>query len=281
MKPVYIIGGDMRSCYMALYFIEKGYEVYFMDSFDSEMILNSGCKEISDIKEIHGIMILPVPVSKDMVYVNSKNNNISLADIIAMSGSCDMVCGGVVPDILENECKRNNTVCYDFMKDDEVACKNAIATAEGAIFDAFMGRGININGSKSLVTGYGRCAKPLAQRLKCMGSEVTIAARSNKARAEAEAAGYQITDFDSMKDKAATYDFCFNTVPALVIKEDFLRQVSSDILIIDIASKPGGVDFAYCDGHDIQYKHSLGIPGRYSPETSGRILAEAIIMKGF
>ncbi len=280
MKPVYIIGGDKRSCYMALYFADKGYDVYFMDLCDSKQLAIRGCIEISDIREIHGIMILPVPISKDMVYINSISSNISLSDIISMAANCDMVCGGVIPDILVNECKRNNVICYDFMKDDEVACKNAIATAEGAIFDAFTGRDINICGSSSLVTGYGRCAKPLAQRLKCFGSHVTIAARSSKARAEAEAAGYDVVDFTKMAENASSYDFCFNTVPALVVKEDFLKAVSSDILIIDIASKPGGVDFDYCNQYGINYKYSLGIPGKYSPDTSGRILAEAVIMKG-
>ena len=40
---------------------------------------------------------------------------------------------------------------------------------------------------------------------------------------------------------------------------------------------PGGVDFEYCKEHEIPYRHSLGIPGKLSPKSSGIILADAAI----
>ena len=72
-------------------------------------------------------------------------------------------------------------------------------------------------------------------------------------------------------------DFCFNTVPARVVCEDILSLLSRHAVVIDIASMPGGVDFDYCKEHDIPYKHSLGIPGKLSPKTSGMILADAVV----
>jgi len=71
-------------------------------------------------------------------------------------------------------------------------------------------------------------------------------------------------------------DFCFNAVPARVVCEDILSLLSRHAVVIDIASMPGGVDFDYCKEHDIPYKHSLGIPGKLSPKTSGMILADAV-----
>lgn len=281
MKQIYIIGGDMRSCYMASYFIKQGYEVYYSDAYDEDMMHQFGCKMIDDLSSIHGILILPIPVTNNRECIKGKNGNILIKDILPSIANCEIVCGGIIPLVIANECNNKNVICYDFMKDDELACKNAIATAEGAIVEAFIGKDINIDGSRSLVTGFGRCAKPLASRLKKLGSEVTIAARSDDARKEALAEGYMATDLIHMNKDADKYDFCFNTIPALVIKEDFLSKVSPDIYIIDIASMPGGIDFDYCKMHSIKYNHSLGIPGKYSPDTSGRILANAVIKKGY
>jgi len=62
-----------------------------------------------------------------------------------------------------------------------------------------------------------------------------------------------------------------------VICEDILSQFHQGAVVVDIASMPGGVDFDYCKEHDIPYRHSLGIPGRLSPRTSGIILADAAV----
>ena len=45
---------------------------------------------------------------------------------------------------------------------------------------------------------------------------------------------------------------------------------------------PGGTDFVYCKSKGIKAVHSLGLPGKYSPKTSGEILGNAIldIIKG-
>lgn len=51
----------------------------------------------------------------------------------------------------------------------------------GAIAESFMMSDINIENSKCLVTGYGRCGRVLAQKLLRMGAEVTVTARSVEA----------------------------------------------------------------------------------------------------
>jgi dipicolinate synthase subunit A len=90
--------------------------------------------------------------------------------------------------------------------------------------------------------------------------------------------GYKAVNFDEFNG-LGDFNYCFNTVPAMVLTEELLKEFSSDIVIIDIASRPGGTDFSCCDRLGITHRHSLGIPGRYSPDTSGKILAEAFIKK--
>ena len=75
----------------------------------------------------------------------------------------------------------------EYMQEDDTAYHNAVATAEGAVAEAILHSTINLCGAKSLLIGYGRCGKVLADRLMRMYSRVTVAERKESARAQAEA----------------------------------------------------------------------------------------------
>jgi dipicolinate synthase subunit A len=167
----------------------------------------------------------------------------------------------------------------DYMSFDSVAYKNAIATAEGAILEAISLSDINLHGSHSLITGFGRCGEILADKLKGLQSRVTVMDRKCEKRAKAFAYGYEAIEFDSSllkRDDGMKFDFVFNTVPSMVLDKKMLMQLSKDVIIIDISSAPGGVDFDYCNRHGIKAKLALGLPGKYAPKTSAEILLEVI-----
>jgi dipicolinate synthase subunit A len=166
----------------------------------------------------------------------------------------------------------------EYMKSDSVAYKNAIATAEGAIAEAIRASAINLHGSHSLVTGYGRCGEILAYKLKAMNSDVTVMDRSSEKRAKAYAYGFDTMKFDSeqLKINGKQFQFLFNTVPEKVIDAAILENLPKTVTIIDIASKPGGTDFDYCKEHGLYASLEAGLPGRYAPKTSAEILLDVI-----
>ena len=163
----------------------------------------------------------------------------------------------------------------DYMKLEGIAYENAIATAEGAIAEAILMSPVNLQGSYSLITGYGRCGEILASKCIALGSQVTVLERKKQGRSKAKAYGCQAYSFDDSV-VFEKYDFVFNTVPCPVIGRDIIEKLPRDVTIIDIASKPGGVDFDSCLQMKRKVKHSLGIPGKYAPKTSALILLEAI-----
>ena len=55
-----------------------------------------------------------------------------------------------------------------------------------------------------------------------------------------------------------------------------VREMHRDSLIVDIASSPGGCDRKAVERYGINYKLALGLPGIYTPKSSGKILAEAV-----
>ena len=63
----------------------------------------------------------------------------------------------------------------------------------------------------------------------------------------------------------------------MIFDSDKLSKLRRDTLIIDLASKPGGVDLAEAERLNIKTIHALGLPGKTAPVTAGEIIAESII----
>lgn len=76
--------------------------------------------------------------------------------------------------------------------------------------------------------------------------------------------------------QVADASFIFNTVPALVVTREVINACPDDLVIVDIASEPGGVDRAYAERRGLIWCWPLGIPGRVSPRTAGRILHDMV-----
>ncbi len=84
-------------------------------------------------------------------------------------------------------------------------------------------------------------------------------------------------NFHQLSKNVSDYDFIFNTIPSLVLTENILNNVHKDTTIIDIASKPGGTDFDACKSLGINARLCLGLPGKYSPKTSAKIIYNSIV----
>ena len=48
-------------------------------------------------------------------------------------------------------------------------------------------------------------------------------------------------------------------------------------MIIDLASYPGGVDFAYAEKCGIKAIHALSLPGKIAPKSAGEIIESTIL----
>lgn len=184
---------------------------------------------------------------------------------------------GNIPSNVVDVCSQKNVTCYDLMKMNQVALDNAVATAEGTVAEAIMLSAQNIAGHHCIILGYGRCAKELAKTIHGLSGLVTITARKATQLNEAVSDGYQTIPLSQMSTVLPQQDFIFNTIPARVLNEKEIQLIHKDAVIIDIASAPGGTDFAACESHGIPARLALGLPGKYSPKTSAEILYRAII----
>lgn len=270
-NKVGIFGGDKRHEYMATSLLDKGYSVSTYMLQDIVTLKNHTMVESFDtLIKLNKVLIGSMAMSSHPL---SKQDH---AFITQMLTKDHLLIAGNIPEDIIDLCRKKEAFCYDLMKCDSIAIINAIATAEGTIMEAIKSSDSNLHGSNCLVLGYGRCGKVLAAKLKGLDANVTIAARREDALAYAKAAGHSTIIINEMRSAISTFQFIFNTIPSLIIGPEYLDRVSADVLIIDIASAPGGVDFDYTTSQGINAKLCLGLPGKVAPKDSASILVNKI-----
>lgn len=261
----YLIGGDSREKYLAYQLERKGIEIIHPEQVD----------RLKDKKA--DIILLPTPVSMDRFTVKATEGQrkVNLKEVLEVAEKGQLIFGGVFPADFRGALEEKGVVVHDFMKMDDIAIQNAVATAEGAIAEAvFMSNEI-LHGQEVLVLGYGRCAEVLANKLKGMSARVTVMARREEARSRAWTFGNDILEFGDVKN-IEKFHYIFNTIPSMCITREWIDRLNRYCCIIDIASKPGGTDFDYCSKKGIRAKLCGSLPGRYAPKTSGELLAQKI-----
>lgn len=251
LQVIYLYGNDRRQKYLGNMLTEYGFTV--VDVPDGT--------DTYDRTSEYEVLMLPVAANEEI-----------LNEIIPFIHSKTYIVGGILPDYLIDVCNSENAKFLDYMKIPEIAIKNAVATAEGAICEAIKESSINLHGSNCLVIGYGRCGTVIADKLNGLKAHVDVLSIESPDMARAAVNGYE-----KAADSFEKYDFIFNTAPALVIKQELIDTMKRSCVIIDIASKSGGTDFKYCQSKGIMAKHCLGLPAIYSPETSAKIIFDEII----
>lgn len=156
----------------------------------------------------------------------------------------------------------------DLLQDPYYLAKNATITAECALRVAASHLSTTLADSPTLILGWGRIGKCLANMLSSIGCDVTVAARKEADRAMLEALGYHAVDFPQISETLQCCRLLFNTVPALPLHSSIIDTWKQGIAI-DLASAPG------MQGESII--SARGLPGKYAPESSGRLIAKTIL----
>ncbi len=159
----------------------------------------------------------------------------------------------------------DNVGCENYIKCDYFKRQNAVPSAEGAVFALMANSEKTVSGMEIGIVGSGCIAKELVRILLGLGAFVTTYARNSKGDKD-------ISELCTFKGEAL-----FNTVPAMVVTKEVLTNYRQKPTIIDVSSKPGGVDFDYAAVCGIRCMHELGIPARYAPETAGEILKNTVL----
>lgn len=273
-----VIGGDMRFVKLCEMLAEDGHEVH---AFAIEKQKIHGAAHMAKPKDAMAgadCVILPVPINaRDKILNAPLSGEIhTLGKIFAAAERGQLVCGGKIPLEIEKDAAEFEIELVDYLKREEMAVANAGLAAEGALQIVMTETGVSLKRAKCLVLGFGRLGKLVCLKLSAMGADVYAAARSCEAKAWIKELGYNWVELDTVEKTVGEMDVIINTVPVRIMTEEKLGKINRRTLCIDLASKPGGMDFTAASRLGLNIIWALSLPGEVAPITSGEIIRDTV-----
>lgn len=279
-----VIGGDSRILELVKLLTDEENSVFVFGMENAEKLVKVNyVNSVDEALQNSNLVITSIPMSKDGKFFNSTytDRHISVKEFFKIAKNKKIITGNITEQIKSFIIPENNNNIVDVMKMEELTVLNAIPTAEGAIQIAMEKSLITLHNSKCLILGFGRIGKILAKMLQGIGSKVYCEARKKQDIAWIKSYGYTAIHLDELNSHLNKFDFIFNTIPHLILDKNNLKLVKKDCLIIDLASKPGGVDFDEAKKLNIQTEWELALPGKVAPKTAANFILESGIISDF
>lgn len=128
-------------------------------------------------------------------------------------------------------------------EDDELCILHAIPTAEGAIKVAVENTDETLLGMPVLCFGLGRVGTSVAQAFDAMRARVTVTARNPAQLARATAMGLDTVPLSGLLDVIDRFSLVVSSASNRVVTREMIERMRPDVLIMDLCSPPGSVDF--------------------------------------
>ncbi len=277
-----IIGGDLRTIKLAKMLANEGNKIYTYGLEKAEELKDNSniifTEKISRAipKDVE-VVIGPIPFTSNGININAPfgEKEISIREMIHYLEGKILIAGSISPEIYDMANDEYIEI-IDIMKREELAVLNTISTAEGAIEIAISNTNKIIHGSEVLILGFGRIGKVLARKMAGLSAKVTCAARKDEDLAWIRAYGHKETNINALGENLSQYDIILNTVPHLVLNKERLQYVKKDVLLIDLASNPGGIDKKEAKELKLKLVWALALPGKVAPVTTAEFIKDTI-----
>lgn len=256
MYNIVIVSTDKRFTVMAEILKKKGFSVSFYKTLSTKFTKND-------------IVILPIPVTRDRIHLNTGPNGepVCLEEILPKLKYARLVIGGVF----------DNEYVTDIIKRDDFAYYNAVPTAEGAISLAINNTDITLWNAKVLVCGYGRVGKILVSRLISFGCDLYVSARNNTDFSLLDCHGIKKINTYRLSEHISKFDIVFNTVEAEVFNNEVLKNARKDTLFVELATANAGFDKKAVIENNIKFLEAPSLPGKTAFITAGQIISQTVL----
>ncbi len=277
--PVAMLGGDRRELELAKALLQLNVDLRLV-GFHPHPDLTAAQLYSDPEAAVAGIRALIAPMAntdlEGRIFTRlDQGEPIDLTQLLPKLPQDTIVLIGIAKPVIRELAQKHSLKLVETAEIDEIAILNSIPTAEGAIQLAMEELPITIHGSRCMVVGFGRCGQTLAASLAALGASVTIVDRNKSKLARALTMGLNSAPLSDLH-LHTNFDVIFNTVPALVITNEYLKKLNLSTLIIDLAAAPGGVDFSAAEALGIKAILALSLPGKVAPITAGKILSDCI-----
>ncbi len=269
----WVVGGDPRCLALAQALVGDGHTVHTYALGPKAVCPSNTLNSIDNAD----CVILPLPAhSGELLNAPLASEPPVLEHVLDALAPGQLCCAGRVSPELERAAQARRLRLIDYFVREELAVANAVPTGEGAIQIAMEELPITLHGARVLLIGAGRLSRVLAQQLRGLSSKVTVAARRFSDLAWAEVWGCTAERTDELRGWMCSYDLVINTAPALLMGREELEDLKPGCLVIDLASAPGGVDFAAAEELGVKAIQALSLPGKVAPVTAALAIKAAI-----
>jgi dipicolinate synthase subunit A len=278
-KKFTVVGGDLRSIKLAELIALEGNSVniygFNKAGFEMKLVETENLAKAIDDAEI---VIGPIPCSNDNESINAPffDGKLSINDVFRTMTKNQLFIAGRLSDKIKHMAQIYNVYSIDLLEREEMAVLNAIPTAEGAIQIAMEEIPITLHNSNILILGFGRIGKILAKMLQGLGANVFVEARKYADIAWIRSYSYKPVLLSDLKSRLEQMDVIFNTIPHVILDQDMLARLGKETLIIDLASKPGGVDFEKARDLGVKAIWALSLPGKVAPLTAAEFIRDTV-----
>lgn len=268
-RKLVILGGDKRLDYV----YDK-----FSENNKSCVRINSYTENLSDVISGAVYIVLPVPCcdSKSNIFSVNKDFKLSCDALVEMLSDKNIVFGCNFSKELIYQLGRKNIIYYDLNRNEEFLIYNAFLTAQSALRLMLENTEALLTDKRVLITGFGRVSRALAHTLKGVTPDITVCARKKEQLNEAYCLSYKTTTYDKLSDTISNYDIIFNTVPDRIFDKEKISLFKGDAVYVELASSPYGADRNDFEISNKQYILAGGLPGKYTPYSAGKKIAEII-----
>ena len=278
-KSITVVGGDLRIVKLVEMLINDGYKVYTYALENSEELLSLNgvefCPTLKEAVSYSKVIVGPVPLSSDRKRLSSPfgRNEVGLEEFIKELKGKYLIAGNIN---IKEELDSNGIQFVDLLKREEFSVLNTIATAEGNIQIAMEETQRTVHGSNVLVMGFGRIGKVLAKMLDGIGAKVYCEARKDEDISWIKAYGYNPIHLNNLDEYLGRFDIIINTIPFQILEGPKLDLVKKEVVIVDLASNPGGVDRKAARERDLKVIWALSLPAKVAPLTSAEFIKETL-----
>lgn len=157
---------------------------------------------------------------------------------------------------------------HEYEWDKDLMLLRGPAIVEGLLKLVIENTAITIHKARVCVVGQGTIGFLLTRYLIALGAHVHVAARNPVQRAAAYAAGATVHALEELPTLAPALDMLFSSVPQPVVTGDVLERLRRDVLVVDLAAPPGGVDFDAAKALGLKALWARGLGSR-APVTVG------------
>ena len=273
---VLVIGGDKRQYLAAEMIADKGYTVYICGL---EKLPANHKFKTADMQALpySDYVLLPAPYqdAEGTIKTPYSDARILMAELCPQfNPNACIILGGAdfnTQTLFENY----GFTCFDLLTDEPYMARNAFLTSQAAVMLAASKSSKALSDCNILICGFGRIGKTLAGILRGFGSHITVSARKDKDLEWIGILGYHPVETSEIYTVIHDQDILFNTVPSRILGQNELNNAKKGVLIMELASKPFGIDFAAASALGLSTFVELGLPGRCFPSSAAVSVADA------